>query len=80
MREKRERIEEKTKRREDEDVKHRKRQSLGHTLISTFQTPYVTCNSPHAELSDIKMVVLGSDIFRHPAEIRVKTSLRQVSN
>ena len=48
---KRENIEEKTKRREDKDGKHRKSQSLGHKIIFTYQTPYVTCNSPHAELS-----------------------------
>lgn len=44
-------IQDKTKRREDEDRKHRKRKSLGHTIIFTYQTPYVTCNSPRAELS-----------------------------
>jgi hypothetical protein len=72
-------IEKKTKKREDEDGKHRDRQSLGHTIFS-YQTHCVTCNSPHVELSEIKMFVLVSDIFRHPPAIRVRTSIRQLSN
>ena len=48
---KRENIEDKIKTRENEDGKHSKIQSLGHQIIFTCQTPYVTCNSPHAELA-----------------------------
>jgi hypothetical protein len=74
-----ERIEKKTKKREDEEGKHRDRKSLGHTIF-TYQTPCVTCNSPHVELSEMKKFVLVSDIFRHPPAIRVRTSIRQFSN